>query len=414
MKAFFSFLAFVAAATAFFFGGYFVRDVLAGVAPSRSAFDQLLNPSSSPTPTETFQQHYSLIQTNFYRPVDANKLRHAGMTGLVAALGDPHTNYLEPQLAEQFTTDTRGEFVGVGARLQDDPLGTKVFSVFPNGPANESGLKAGDVITSVDKNSVAGLATDDIVTRIRGEEGTIVTLTIIRQGEPNTIDLKITRRKVEIPTVEHRVVANNVGYVQVTNFSNTTPVRFEQAIKDLNAQNVRGLIVDMRSNPGGVLGAAKDMLSLFVDNKPVVSMKQRGGRVQSLNTDRGKVITDKYPVIVLINEDSASASEIFAGVLRDYKRATTVGEHTYGKASVQDLFSLPEGASAKVTIAKYFLPSGEDISRKTDEEGTYISGGVKPDVEVAFEFTEDAQFGIEGKDTQLDKAIEVVKSRLRN
>lgn len=412
MKTFLKIAAFFIAAVAMFFIGFFANDAMARVPPDSDALTSLLNPAEeAQTPTETFQAHYNLIQSNFYRPVEEDKLRNAAMSGLVASIGDPHTNYLEPSIAERFSTDTKGEFVGVGARLQDDPLGTKVFSVFPNGPAKEAGLKGGDVITGVDKTSVAGMSTDDIVEMIRGEEGTIVTLTIVREDQPKSFDLKIKRRNVEIPTVEHRIIADNIGYLQVTNFSSVTPTRFEQAIREMNGDGIKGLVIDLRSNPGGLLQAAVDMLSLFVENKAVVSMRTRNGKVQTVSTRRGQVIADKYPVVVLINEESASASEIFAGVLRDYKKATMVGEHTYGKASVQDLFSLPEGASAKVTIAKYFLPSGEDISRKMDEDGSYLSGGIKPDVEVDFEFKEDAQFGVQNKDSQLDKAIQLIKSK---
>ncbi len=400
------------AGTVFFFGGFFLRDAQAGIPPQASALEQLIKPSDrNLTPTEAFQTHFSKIEANYYRTVPTDKLRNAAMIGLVSSLGDPHTNYLEPKIAEQFSTETRGDFVGVGARLQEDPLGTKVFSVFPNGPARDSGVQPGDVITAVDGESVAGLTTDAIVTKIRGEEGTKVNLTIVRESAPKPFDLLITRRKVEIPTVEHRKVSGDIGYIQVTNFASTTPVRFQQALQELNNESITGLVVDMRSNPGGLLSAAVDMLSLFVANKPVVTMRGRNGKVQSASTKPEQTVAMPYPVVVLINEESASAAEIFTGVLRDYRKATTVGEHTYGKASVQDLYALPEGASAKVTIAKYFLPSGEDIGRKTDEDGTYISGGIKPDIEVPFEFKEGTQFGIPGKDTQLDKAIDVLKSK---
>lgn len=414
MKIFIGILAFVIAACGMFFVGFFANDVLAKMPPNGKALGRLVGTEKPGlTPTEEFQSNFDFIENNFYRPVPKDKLRNAGMVGLVASLGDPHTNFLEPVVAEQFTTETRGNFVGVGARLQDDPLGTKVFSVFPDGPAKAAGLKSGDVITAVDHTSVAGMDSDKIVSRIRGKEGTKVVLTVLRDKQDKPLDIPITRRNVEIPTVEHRLVDNNqIGYIQVTNFAAPTPDRFSEAINDLNSDHIKGLIIDMRSNPGGLLSSAVDMLSLFVDNKPVVTMKGRNQSVQTAVTKRGQVVSMPYPIVVLVNEESASAAEIFTGVLRDYQKITIVGEHTYGKASVQDLFSLPGGANAKITIARYFLPSGDNISRKTDEDGNYVSGGIKPNVEEEFKYVEGAQFAVEGHDSQLDKAIDVIKSKM--
>lgn len=407
MKLIFGLFSFLAGSVLMFFGGFFVRDALAGMPPSMDSFSRLQKGSTSTlTPSEAFQEQFDFIESNFGRDLEREDLLNGALSGVVSSLGDPHTNFLEPEISEQFTTETRGDFVGVGARLSDDPLGARIFSVFPNGPAKAKGLKAGDLISKVDGRDVAGMDTEKIVTFIRGEEGTAVKLTVIREGASSPIVFEVKRAKVEIPTVDHKVINGKVGYVQVTNFAGPTAEQFGQALVDMKNGGANGLIIDMRSNPGGLLSSAIDMLSFFVDSKPVVTMKGRGGQSTTATTRYGQVLNWDVPIAILINEDSASAAEIFAGVMRDYKKGTLVGSHTYGKASVQDLFPLPDGASAKITIAKYFLPSGEDISRTQDDDGQYVSGGLRPEIPVEFEFNADTQFGVPGKDTQLDKALQ--------
>lgn len=407
MKLIFGLFSFLAGSVLMFFGGFFVRDALAGMPPSMDSFSRLQKGSASQlTPSEAFQEQFDFIESNFGRDLEREDLLNGALSGVVSSLGDPHTNFLEPEISEQFTTETRGDFVGVGARLSDDPLGARIFSVFPNGPAKAKGLKAGDLISKVDGRDVAGMDTEKIVTFIRGEEGTAVKLTVIREGASSPIVFEVKRAKVEIPTVDHKVINGKVGYLQVTNFAGPTAEQFGQALVDMKNGGAKGLIIDMRSNPGGLLSSAIDMLSFFVDSKPVVTMKGRGGQSTTATTRYGQVLNWDVPIAILINEDSASAAEIFAGVMRDYKKGTLVGSHTYGKASVQDLFPLPDGASAKITIAKYFLPSGEDISRTQDDDGQYVSGGLRPEIPVEFEFNADTQFGVPGKDTQLDKALQ--------
>lgn len=391
--------------------GFFARDVLAGNRPDVSAFSKLATRTDkkAENPIETFQTNYNYIYAKHGQSTTPEKLRYAAMSGLVSSLGDPHTNFLEPKINERFSTETTGNYSGVGARLQEDPLGAKVAVVFRNSPAAQSGVKEGDIITQVDGVSVSGQAVDKIVEKILGESGTSVKLGLVRNGHPGVISLTITRRTVEIPTVESKMLAGNVGYVSVTGFSEPTPVQFEEAIRDFDRQNPAGIIIDMRGNPGGLLDAAVKMLSLFVDEKPAVTIKARDDKSVTLATLRGQTIRGTYPIVILINEDSASAAEIFSGVMHDYGRAQLIGKHTYGKASVQELRPLPAGASAKITIAKYFLPSTGDISRKVDDDGAYISGGIAPDLEVEIprDF-KDFKFATPGHDPQLDKAIQFI------
>jgi len=393
--------------------GFGLKDIAAGEFPSSSAFRALFTGEANrqATPTQIFRDHYNRILTSYYQPIEPQRLKYAGMEGLFSSLGDPHTSFLEPKVAESFATETRGDFVGVGARLADDALGAKVMVVFRGSPADQAGLKVGDVIVRVDDKDVGGIVVDDIVTLIRGEEGTTVRLKVLRSSEPKPLVLPIVRSVVILPTAEGKLLPGKIGYINVTSFSEPTPQQFDQALAEIYSHKPTGLIIDMRGNPGGLLEVATEILSRFVENKTVVTMKGKNGDSETVTTPGGKLLKIPYPVAVLINEESASAAEIFAGVLRDYKKATLVGEHSYGKASVQNVFTLVDMASAKVTIARYYLPSGDDISRRVDEDGTYLSGGLKPDVVVPLRIDKDTVIGEPGKDSQLTRAIELINEK---
>lgn len=396
-----------------FLVGFFQRDLFAGRAPDPSSLGRLVNRSGPiPSPVEVFQSNYDYILANYAREIDPIDLRNSAMSGLVASLGDPHTNFLDPQVASNFRTETEGDFVGIGARLQENTLGATVFTVFENSPASRAGVKSGDVITAVDGVSVADQNIDDIVSKVKGQDGSTVVLTVTRQGSPQPIDLKIVRRRVEIPTVEHRMIDGNVGYLNVSSFTRPTTTQFRQALESLKADGMQGLVIDMRGNGGGILATAVEMLSVFVEDKPVVSIRGRGGSQDATEkTTFGQKMNLGVPVAVLVDESSASATEIFAGVLQQYGFATIVGQHTYGKGSVQDVLPLPEGATAKITIAKYFLPDGSDISRKVDDNGEYISGGIVPDVPVEMKLDANTRMGEPGRDSQLDKALDVLRGK---
>jgi len=393
--------------------GFSLTDVAQGKMPSMVAFGQLVGGRSDQkaTPTQVFRDHYGRIVSSFFRPVDPQRLKYAAMEGMFTSLGDPHTSFLEPKVAESFAMETRGDFVGVGARLSDDALGAKVMVVFKNSPADRAGVRVGDVIVAVDGKDVGGVAVDDIVTKIRGEEGTTVRLTLLRSSEPKPMTVPIVRAVVVLPTAEGKILPSNIGYVNVTGFSEPTPQQFDQAIAEINTHRPSGLIIDMRGNPGGLLEVATEILSRFVENKTVVTMKGKNGESETVTTPAGRLAEIPYPVAVLINEESASAAEIFAGVLRDYKKATLVGKHSYGKASVQNVFTLVDQASAKVTIARYYLPSGDDISRRVDEHGTYVSGGLEPDIIVPLRIDKNTVIGEPDGDSQLARAIELIKEK---
>lgn len=415
MKSLFRFLAFAGALVGLFVFGFAWRDVRALRLPPAHAVNGLLGATilsqTQASPVQIFRQAYAKIRGSYYKPVNEKELRYAGLQGLLASLGDPHTLFLEPEQAREFAIDTTGNFVGVGARLTPDPLGAKVAVVFEDGPAWKAGIRENDLITGVDGKSMTGKPVDDIVKLIRGTEGTIVRLTYLRPGEkPVTVPIK--RSQIVAPSVESRVVpGHDIGHLTIIGFSEPTAEQFDNALDKLEKAGIQGLVIDVRNNPGGLLETTTELLSRFAEDKVVVKMRMRDGREAVEKTFYGYQRKFRYPIVVLINEESASASEIFAGALRDYKIATLVGEHTYGKASVQNLFPFVDGSSAKVTIARYFLPSGADISRKVDPDGVYVSGGLMPDVEAKLEPGTIFQAGDPKSDAQLRKAIEIIQSK---
>ena len=391
--------------------GFFWRDIQQGQAPSGRAVALAFGgpAKAALTPEQLFKQAFNRISNNFVRPVKTLELKYAGMEGLMASLGDPHTMFLVPKVAEDFALETRANFVGIGARLGTDPLGAKIAVVFEDGPADKAGLQMNDVITSIDGVSYVGKDVDLMVSKIRGKEGTNVRLGVIKAGDNKATNFNVRRAKIITPTVTGNYLADSqIGHVTVTSFAEPTAEQFDRAIDKLSNKPLKGLVIDLRGNPGGLLETAVEMVSRFVEGKVVVTMKDRDGKRSSAVTPHGFVRDWPYPVVVLIDEDSASAAEIFAGALRDYRKVTLVGTHSYGKSSVQEVKELIDGASAKITIAKYFLPSAVDIGRKVDEDGLYVSGGLHPQYNVTFDEDAVVVFGDPKKDPQLQKAIDVI------
>ncbi|HEY0868145.1 MAG TPA: S41 family peptidase [Fimbriimonas sp.] len=397
-----------------FLFGFGWRDLQRGELPSTRSMGALLGVRNSDpqlSPERVFRENHSRILANYVQPLKAQDLKYAGISGMMASLGDPHTVFLVPKAAREFQDETKANFFGVGASLNPDPLGAKVATAFEDGPAYAAGLRDGDIITGVNGKSVTGMDIDKIVEQIKGPGGTLVKLTIMRPGKDKPAVLTIRRAKIITPTVRSKALPDKVGYLSVSSFSEPTTMQFDKELGKLEAKGIDGLVIDLRGNPGGLLETAVEMLSRFVENKIAVKMRFRDGHEEVAATYGGAAHRFDYPVVVLMNEDSASAAEIFAGVLKDYGRATLVGEHTYGKASVQNVFKLVDQASAKITIARYYLPNSGFIGRKVDEDGVYVSGGLQPDVEVELDLDHDVEFGNPKLDNQLQTAIAVIKEK---
>jgi len=396
--------------------GFFWRDLGNHRTPSTAALERLLGVkvvSANLSSEEVFSRNYQRILGDYVKPVKAVDLKYAGIAGMVASLGDPHTMFMPPQEAEEFNDETKANFGGVGARLTPDALGAGVFSSFESGPAYAAGLRKGDVITGVDGLNIAGKDLDQVVDMIKGKPGTIVHLTVVQPGKEKSVILTIKRDLIVAPTVDGNVIPNtNIGYMSILQFSEPTTDQFDHEVKALEDKGIKGLVIDLRGNPGGLLETATDMLSRFVENKVVVTMKFRDGRVETDKTNSGELHEYNYPIAILIDQDSASAAEIFSGCLHDYGKVTLVGTHSYGKASVQNVFPLVDRASAKITIARYFLPGGEYIGREVDEDGVMTKGGLEPDVKVELNTDKQVTFGDPATDNQLAKAIEVLKSKV--
>lgn len=404
---------------ALFAFGFAWRDIEKWQWPSSDAFLGLIGKESgsgaSMSSVQIFRGSYNRILERYAGKIDEKDLKYSAMQGMMASLRDPHTIFLPPDQAENFSIETLAKFVGVGARLSPDPLGARVATVFEDGPGFRAGLRTGDWITAVDGKSVAGQELTKIVSQIRGVEGTYVSLRLVRPGHDAPIDIRVRRERVITPTVTGRVLpGTRIGYIAIESFSEPTGIQFERTVAKLEGQEISGLIIDVRDNPGGLLDSARELLSHFIENKVVVKMKMRGGREEVVPSFSGQRDHIRYPVVTLINEDSASAAEIFAGVLRDYHLTTIVGERSYGKSAVQNVFKLKDNASAKITIAKYLLPSGLDVGRKVDEDGQYLSGGLKPDIIVELDYDKPVVIGDPKTDVQLKAAIEILKTKLGN
>lgn len=394
--------------------GFFWRDIKHGqfTTSNRDRLLGIKTNSGSESEESVFKQSFGRIMTNYVKRLDKKELTYSAMEGLVASLGDPHTNFFVPKVNNEFRDETQGKFYGIGARLLPDPLGVKVVSVFADGPAKRVGVKGGDIIVAVDGKVVAGMQSDDIVLLIKGKEGTVVKLKISRPGAKAPIELSMPREKVVPPNVESKFIASQkIGYIKILNFALEVPDQFDRELQLVEANGLKGLVIDLRDNPGGALDAAVAMLGKWVEGKNIVRLKFRDGSEETNNTERGQLHNFKYPVVVLVNEDSASAAEIMAGALKDYGKAKLVGDHTYGKFSVQTVFSQRDGAGIKMTIAHYFLPKSGALSRKVDEDGAYISGGLQPDVKV--DLNPDLEFepATMDKDAQFAKAVDVINGK---
>jgi len=300
---------------------------------------------------------------------------------------------MDPDETKEFTDDLAGTFEGIGAEIgirKDIPT---VIAPLDGMPAQKAGLRAGDKIYAVDSEPTIGLSLNEIIKKIRGPKDTEVTLTIIR-GEEKPNDIKITRSIIVTQSVKTEMRADGIYVVKVSNFNNDTQQLFNVAVNDILIKNPKGIILDLRNNPGGYLETSVSLASEWVEEGPVVAEQFNGNRRNEYPA-RGKARLKDFPTVVLVNQGSASASEILAGALRDYKLAKIVGETTYGKGSVQSLSDLSGGATLKITVAKWLTPAGDYINDK----------GLEPDVVV--EMTMDDVDN--ERDPQLDKALEILK-----
>ncbi len=342
---------------------------------------------------KTFWDMWQILKTNYYQqPVEDKTLFYGAMTGLAASFGDPYTQFFEPKGAAEFQEALSGKFSGIGAEIGLKEGRITIVAPLPDTPAEKAGVRAGDVITAINGSSTEGLTVDKAVSAIRGDEGTKVTLSILRTSneKETALDFTITRAIIKVAAVRLKWPQEGIAHIEVINFNDDTRLRFEQVVNEVVAKDPKGIILDLRNNPGGYLDIAVSMAGEWVGNK-VVLKERRQGKIfdQLLGTGRHRF--GDIPTIVLVNQGSASASEIVSGALQDHKAATIVGMKTFGKGSVQDYIDLRDGSAIKVTIAEWLTPN----------ERTINNTGLEPDI-VVDRTDEDYE---NQRDPQLDRAL---------
>lgn len=339
-----------------------------------------------------------LINAYYLDEIDGQKVEDTMYTGMVAGLEDPYSVYYSKEELESMEESISGAYSGIGATLTQDPDTGElsVVSCFDGTPAQEAGLQPGDVITGWNGNSVEGMELSELVSKIKTDPEEQLTLEIERDGE--ILEVELTRREVQIPTVEYEMLDDQIGYIRLVEFDEVTADQFKEALEDLENQNMKKLIIDVRNNPGGVLQVVCDMLDQLLPEGLIVYTEDKNGNRKEYTSDEEHQFTK--PLAVLANENSASASEIFAGAIQDYGIGTIVGTTTFGKGIVQRTFYLSDGTGVKLTVAKYYTPKGHDIHKK----------GITPDVETELDEELKNQSSISHEeDNQLQKAIEVLQ-----
>ncbi|HYF97032.1 MAG TPA: S41 family peptidase, partial [Patescibacteria group bacterium] len=307
------------------------------------------------------EEVYSKLKNNFDGQLDVKKLEEGMRQGLVNAAGDPYTEYLDPEASKELEEDLSGSFEGIGAELGKDEESIVIVSPIAGFPAEKAGLKPKDVIAEINGESTFDLNLSEAVKKIRGPKGTKVKLSIIRDGK--TLDFEITRDQIIIPSVTSEVLAGNIGVIKISRFGEDTTGLVTEYAKELKAKNVEAVILDLRGNPGGLLPVSVDVASIWLKKGDTILQEKRDGQVIKTYFASGNPILNGIPTVVLINEGSASASEIVAGALKDNNAATLIGEKSYGKGSVQEIHKLDLGGALKVTIARWFTPGGQNIDK---------------------------------------------------
>jgi carboxyl-terminal processing protease len=340
------------------------------------------------------------IKKDYVDDVDQAEIMDSAINGVLQSL-DPYSAYMSPELFKEMQTDTRGEFGGLGIEIGMEAGVVKVISPIDDTPAEKAGIKAGDYIVKIGKEQVQGKSLMEAVKLMRGPVGTSINLTVRRKKVKKPLEFEITRKIIEVKSVSSKIISKekNIGYIRLKSFNDNSDNQFLESIKKFEKdKKIKNYVIDLRNNPGGLLTQAINITDFFLDDGEIVSTKGRKiSETRKFFAKKGDEVKGK-PIIVLINNGSASASEIFAGALKDHKRAVILGENSYGKGSVQSIIPLRNGGGMRLTISKYYLPSGKSISEV----------GVTPDILVE-EIGDDFKINSE-KDNQLNYAIKLFNS----
>ncbi len=345
---------------------------------------------------DLFGEVLEKINKEYVDEINQSESMDSAINGLLQSL-DPYSAYMSPEIFNEMQTETSGKFGGLGIEVSMESGVVKVISPIDDTPASKAGIKAGDYIVKINETQVQGKSLSEAVDLMRGPVGSAIELTVRRRGERKALTFKIVREIIQIQSVKADLLEKNIGYLRLTSFNENSDTQIKRQIKELEEnKNVRAYILDLRNNPGGLLSQAIKIADFFLDNGEIVSTKSRkASENRKWFAKKGDLIDGKA-IIVLINYGSASASEIVAGALKDHKRAILLGENSYGKGSVQSIIPLKNDGAIRLTIAKYYLPSGKSISEV----------GVSPDIEIEEE-TEEFRIKTE-TDNQLNYAIKLL------
>ena len=350
------------------------------------------------------EQWRSLRRDVLAKSYGSTKEAYEAIRGMLGSLDDPYTRFLDPREFKEMQIDTSGELSGVGIQLSLDKETKNLVVVSPieGSPASRAGVQPKDVIVAIDGKPTKGMSTEDAVKLIRGQAGTSVTLTLKRKAQ--TLEVPLTRERIELHAVDHQINTSadgvKVGYIRLKQFNATATKDMRQAVKDLEEKGAQGYVLDLRSNPGGLLMASVEIARQWLNEGTIVSTKTRDG-IQDVKRANGRALTSK-PMVVLVNEGSASASEILSGALQDNNRAVLVGQKTFGKGLVQSVRGLSDGSGMTVTIAKYLTPSGRDIHKH----------GIDPDVQAKMSELEAQKLKLEDLGTKKDSQYRVAENTL--
>jgi carboxyl-terminal processing protease len=383
-----------------FGGGYYLGDYRAKNSPTLKD-GKVLNIEKRPdylskdVDFQEFWRVWNIVKTKYLRqPTSDVNMFYGSIAGMVAALGDPYSVFFEPQTAKEFSDDLAGTLEGIGAEIGIKNNIITIISPLSDSPAEAAGLQAGDKILAIDDADTAGMSVEYAVKLIRGKAGTKVTLTIARDGMEKTKKYTITRAKIVVKSVQWRILPENIAYLKINQFSEDTAIEFDRAVKSVVGKQPKGLIVDLRGNPGGYLDAAVKIAGDWIKEGVIVYEKYTDNLRDEYRAN-GLARLKDMPTIILVNRGSASASEILSGALQDYGLAKVLGEKTFGKGSVQDYETFEDGSALKLTIAEWLTPKGRSIEKE----------GITPDIQV--QLTEEDYN--QGKDPQMEKAIELLK-----
>ena len=340
-----------------------------------------------------------LIDETYLHDVKEKDLNEGIYKGYVEGLGDQYSAYYDKKETKELTESLDGSFSGIGAVMtQDASSGViTITRVYDDSPAKKAGIKTGDILYRVEEKTVTGKDLDKVVSWIKGKKGTKVNLTLLRGTNSDKIKVTATRDVINVETVKYKVLENQIGYISISEFDSVTGAQFAKALKQLQKKNIEGLVVDLRNNPGGSLSTVCDILDSILPKGLIVYTKDKNGKKEEYTSDEKHRLN--LPMSVLVNGQSASASEIFAGAVQDYGKAEIIGTQTYGKGVVQNLFDLKDGTCVKLTTSDYFTPKGRNIDGK----------GITPDVKIEYKYNaKDPK-----ADNQLDKAVSVVKDKIK-